>query len=131
MDDTKVITAETFLSELLTFHTITSNHDLSKLISPGLIRHFGLDPADCHSFFRLVEAGYHSANPYHTAMHAADVTQVPQNHTMQYRTTVKMQHSIFVSIPTNVTQYQISIIHDDYSDFTIADYRTMSFIFVK
>jgi len=41
----------------------------------GLIRHFGLDPADCHSFFRLVEAGYHSANPYHTAMHAADVTQ--------------------------------------------------------
>jgi len=41
----------------------------------GLIGHFGLDPADCHSFFRLVESGYHSNNPYHTALHAADVTQ--------------------------------------------------------
>merc|ERR1719278_692681 len=41
----------------------------------GLIGHFGLDPAGCHSFFRLVESGYHANNPYHTALHAADVTQ--------------------------------------------------------
>jgi len=41
----------------------------------GLISHFGLDPADCSNFFKLVESGYHSGNPYHTALHAADVTQ--------------------------------------------------------
>ena len=34
-----------------------------------------MDPVDCHAFFRLVENGYHSTNPYHTALHAADVTQ--------------------------------------------------------
>ena len=36
---------------------------------------FGLDPADLMSFFRVVERGYHSGNPYHTAVHACDVTQ--------------------------------------------------------
>ena len=34
-----------------------------------------MDPADLMSFFREVERGYHVANPYHTAVHAADVTQ--------------------------------------------------------
>jgi len=41
----------------------------------GLIASFGLDPVDCYSFFRLVEHGYHPSNPYHTSLHAADVTQ--------------------------------------------------------
>lgn len=34
-----------------------------------------MDPTDVLSFFRLVERGYHAGNPYHTALHAADVTQ--------------------------------------------------------
>lgn len=41
----------------------------------GLISSFGLDPADLLSFFRVVERGYHVSNPYHTLIHAADVTQ--------------------------------------------------------
>ena len=36
---------------------------------------FRLDPADLMSFFRVVERGYHAGNPYHTAVHACDVTQ--------------------------------------------------------
>jgi len=43
--------------------------------STGLISSFGLDPADLCSFFRVVERGYHSSNPYHTSIHACDVTQ--------------------------------------------------------
>ena len=44
-------------------------HDL------GLVRHFGLDPVSVRKFFFLVERGYHQGNPYHNAVHAADVTQ--------------------------------------------------------
>ena len=42
---------------------------------PGLISSFGMDPVDLISFFHVVERGYHSHNPYHTLIHAADVTQ--------------------------------------------------------
>ena len=34
-----------------------------------------MDPADLSAFFRVVERGYDSTNPYHTSIHAADVTQ--------------------------------------------------------
>ena len=34
-----------------------------------------MDPSDVLGFFRLVERGYHSGNPYHNALHASDVTQ--------------------------------------------------------
>ena len=45
------------------------------LSSSGLLAHFRMDPTDVLSFFRLVERGYHAANPYHNALHACDVTQ--------------------------------------------------------
>ena len=41
----------------------------------GLISSFAMDPADLSAFFRVVEGGYDSSNPYHTSIHAADVTQ--------------------------------------------------------
>jgi len=41
----------------------------------GLMSHFKMDPCDVMTFFRLVERGYHTANPYHNALHASDVTQ--------------------------------------------------------
>lgn len=41
----------------------------------GLITHFRMDPVDVISFFSLVERGYHDINPYHTSLHATDVTQ--------------------------------------------------------
>jgi len=34
-----------------------------------------MDPVDVYSFFHLVERGYQSTNPYHNALHAADVAQ--------------------------------------------------------
>ena len=37
--------------------------------------YFKMDPTDALSFFRLLERGYHSGNPYHNALHASDVTQ--------------------------------------------------------
>ena len=37
--------------------------------------YFKMDPTDVLSFFRLLERGYHSGNPYHNALHASDVTQ--------------------------------------------------------
>ena len=70
--------------------------------SPGLISHFGLDPADCHSFFRLVESGYHAANPYHTALHAADVTQVSRYHS--FRNSIP----VTVNTDTKIPQVQYS-----------------------
>jgi len=58
----------------------SSGHSLSTLCvhlfhSLGLISSFAMDPAEVFAFFRLVERGYQSGNPYHTSLHAADVTQ--------------------------------------------------------
>jgi len=58
----------------------SSGHSLSTLCvhlfhSTGLISSFAMDPAEVFAFFRLVERGYQSGNPYHTSLHAADVTQ--------------------------------------------------------
>ncbi|KAG6449166.1 hypothetical protein O3G_MSEX005893 [Manduca sexta] len=41
----------------------------------GLITHFKLDAAKTWKLFSLIEEGYHSTNPYHNSVHAADVTQ--------------------------------------------------------
>ncbi|KAJ8737296.1 hypothetical protein PYW07_000567 [Mythimna separata] len=41
----------------------------------GLLGHFQLDPTKAWKLFSLIEEGYHSSNPYHNSIHAADVTQ--------------------------------------------------------
>ncbi|KAI8430541.1 hypothetical protein MSG28_000776 [Choristoneura fumiferana] len=41
----------------------------------GLITYFKLDAAKTWKLFSLIEEGYHSSNPYHNSIHAADVTQ--------------------------------------------------------
>ncbi|XP_035436812.2 cAMP-specific 3',5'-cyclic phosphodiesterase 4B isoform X1 [Spodoptera frugiperda] len=41
----------------------------------GLLAHFNLDAAKAWKLFSLIEEGYHSTNPYHNSIHAADVTQ--------------------------------------------------------
>lgn len=40
-----------------------------------LLRTFRIEPLALFRFLGLVEAGYHVSNPYHNAVHAADVTQ--------------------------------------------------------
>ena len=41
----------------------------------GLIQYYHFDPLVVWKFFALVEKSYHATNPYHNAVHAADVTQ--------------------------------------------------------
>ncbi|XP_053652437.1 uncharacterized protein [Cherax quadricarinatus] len=41
----------------------------------GLIQHFKFDTVTIWKCFSLIEDGYHASNPYHNAIHAADVTQ--------------------------------------------------------
>ncbi|XP_064409767.1 high affinity cAMP-specific 3',5'-cyclic phosphodiesterase 7A isoform X2 [Latimeria chalumnae] len=41
----------------------------------GLIEHFHLDTMKLRRFLVMVQDDYHSRNPYHNAVHAADVTQ--------------------------------------------------------
>ncbi|XP_047543966.1 cAMP-specific 3',5'-cyclic phosphodiesterase 4A-like isoform X1 [Vanessa atalanta] len=41
----------------------------------GLISYFKLDAAKTWRLFTMIEEGYHSNNPYHNSIHAADVTQ--------------------------------------------------------
>lgn len=41
----------------------------------GFVRTFNLDPVRVWHCFSLIDAGYHSNNPYHNSVHAADVTQ--------------------------------------------------------
>ncbi|MGH0141977.1 UNVERIFIED_CONTAM: hypothetical protein FKN15_040850 [Acipenser sinensis] len=41
----------------------------------GLIHHFQLDMVKLHRFLVMVQEDYHNQNPYHNAVHAADVTQ--------------------------------------------------------
>ncbi|KAG8570740.1 hypothetical protein GDO81_011394 [Engystomops pustulosus] len=50
----------------LTFHLLSHN---------GLIDHFHLDMVKLRRFLVMVQEDYHSQNPYHNAVHAADVTQ--------------------------------------------------------
>ncbi|KAL4717691.1 hypothetical protein ACJJTC_000840 [Scirpophaga incertulas] len=41
----------------------------------GLLTYFHLDAAKIWKLFSMIEEGYHSTNPYHNSIHAADVTQ--------------------------------------------------------
>ncbi|CAL4062191.1 unnamed protein product [Meganyctiphanes norvegica] len=41
----------------------------------GLTQHYKLDTVTVWKCFSLIEEGYHASNPYHNAVHAADVTQ--------------------------------------------------------
>ncbi|KAG0728422.1 cAMP-specific 3',5'-cyclic phosphodiesterase 7B [Chionoecetes opilio] len=41
----------------------------------GLIHHYKFDTVTVWKCFSLIEDGYHASNPYHNAIHAADVTQ--------------------------------------------------------
>lgn len=50
----------------LTFHLLNEY---------GLIELFQLDMVKLWRFLVLVQEDYHSGNPYHNAVHAADVTQ--------------------------------------------------------
>ncbi|XP_029447251.1 high affinity cAMP-specific 3',5'-cyclic phosphodiesterase 7A isoform X2 [Rhinatrema bivittatum] len=50
----------------LTFHLLNQQ---------GLIEHFHLDMVKLRRFLVMVQEDYHSQNPYHNAVHAADVTQ--------------------------------------------------------
>ncbi|MEE6463861.1 hypothetical protein FKM82_006079 [Ascaphus truei] len=50
----------------LTFHLLSQH---------GLIEHFHLDMVKLRRFLVMVQEDYHSQNPYHNAVHAADVTQ--------------------------------------------------------
>jgi hypothetical protein len=63
-----------------TLDRLTSGQNLPTLCThilhdAGLLRHFKLDVLTVWKFFYLVEQGYHSVNPYHNGVHAADVTQ--------------------------------------------------------
>ena len=59
----------------------SQGHPLSTLAyflfhKSGLISNFNLHPIKLARFLRIIEAGYPSQNPYHNAVHAADVLQV-------------------------------------------------------
>uniref|UniRef100_A0A3Q2YQJ2 3',5'-cyclic-AMP phosphodiesterase n=1 Tax=Hippocampus comes TaxID=109280 RepID=A0A3Q2YQJ2_HIPCM len=41
----------------------------------GLVQHLQLDVVKLHRFLSMVQSDYHSQNPYHNAVHAADVIQ--------------------------------------------------------
>lgn len=62
------------------FDRLTSGQNLATLCTYlfrdlGLISHFKLDALVVWRFFAAVERHYHTANPYHNGVHAADVTQ--------------------------------------------------------
>lgn len=50
----------------LTFHLFSLH---------GLIEYFHLDMMKLRRFLVMIQEDYHSQNPYHNAVHAADVTQ--------------------------------------------------------
>ncbi|XP_076341093.1 high affinity cAMP-specific and IBMX-insensitive 3',5'-cyclic phosphodiesterase 8B-like [Tachypleus tridentatus] len=63
-----------------TLDVVTGGRPLSVLLvhlfqQYGLIKDFQLDVLKVYKCFSLIEVGYHTDNPYHNAVHAADVTQ--------------------------------------------------------
>ncbi|XP_048152453.1 cAMP-specific 3',5'-cyclic phosphodiesterase 7B isoform X2 [Corvus hawaiiensis] len=66
--------------DIFLFDRLTNGNSLVTLLCHlfnvhGLIHHFQLDMVTLHRFFVMVQEDYHSQNPYHNAVHAADVTQ--------------------------------------------------------
>ncbi|XP_013874362.1 cAMP-specific 3',5'-cyclic phosphodiesterase 7B isoform X2 [Austrofundulus limnaeus] len=66
--------------DIFLFDRLTNGNSLVTLMCHlfnvcGLIHHFQLDMVKLHRFLGLVQDDYHSHNPYHNAVHAADVTQ--------------------------------------------------------
>uniref|UniRef100_H0X146 3',5'-cyclic-AMP phosphodiesterase n=1 Tax=Otolemur garnettii TaxID=30611 RepID=H0X146_OTOGA len=66
--------------DIFLFDRLTNGNSLVTLLchlfnSHGLIHHFNLDMVTLHRFLVMVQEDYHSQNPYHNAVHAADVTQ--------------------------------------------------------
>ncbi|XP_037837559.1 cAMP-specific 3',5'-cyclic phosphodiesterase 7B isoform X3 [Kryptolebias marmoratus] len=72
--------ADTWNFDIFLFDRLTNGNSLVTLMCHlfnvcGLIHHFQLDMVKLHRFLGLVQDDYHSHNPYHNAVHAADVTQ--------------------------------------------------------
>ncbi|XP_057678437.1 cAMP-specific 3',5'-cyclic phosphodiesterase 7B-like isoform X2 [Corythoichthys intestinalis] len=66
--------------DIFLFDRLTNGNSLVTLMCHlfnlyGLVQHFQLDMVKLHRFFSMVQSDYHSQNPYHNAMHAADVIQ--------------------------------------------------------
>ncbi|XP_056283896.1 cAMP-specific 3',5'-cyclic phosphodiesterase 7B-like isoform X2 [Pseudoliparis swirei] len=66
--------------DMFLFDRLTNGHSLVTLMChlfnvSGLVHHFQLDMVKLHRFLGMVQEDYHSQNPYHNAVHAADVTQ--------------------------------------------------------
>uniref|UniRef100_A0A3Q1HCD3 Phosphodiesterase n=1 Tax=Anabas testudineus TaxID=64144 RepID=A0A3Q1HCD3_ANATE len=66
--------------DIFLFDRLTNGNSLVTLMCHlfnvyGLIHHFQLDMVKLHRFLGMVQDDYHSQNPYHNAVHAADVTQ--------------------------------------------------------
>ncbi|KAJ8355769.1 hypothetical protein SKAU_G00185630 [Synaphobranchus kaupii] len=66
--------------DIFLFDRLTNGNSLVTLLCHlfnvyGLIHHFQLDMVKLHRFLGMVQEDYHSQNPYHNAVHAADVTQ--------------------------------------------------------
>ncbi|XP_018118736.1 cAMP-specific 3',5'-cyclic phosphodiesterase 7B isoform X1 [Xenopus laevis] len=66
--------------DIFLFDRLTNGNSLVTLLCHlfnvhGLIHHFQLDMVKLHRFLVMVQEDYHSQNPYHNAVHAADVTQ--------------------------------------------------------
>ncbi|XP_058469920.1 cAMP-specific 3',5'-cyclic phosphodiesterase 7B-like isoform X1 [Solea solea] len=66
--------------DIFLFDRLTNGNSLVTLMCHllnvcGLIHHFQLDMVKLHRFLGMVQEDYHSQNPYHNALHAADVTQ--------------------------------------------------------
>ncbi|OWR54276.1 hypothetical protein KGM_208374 [Danaus plexippus plexippus] len=69
----------------------------------GLISHYQLDAACAWKLFSLIEEGYHSTNPYHNSVHAADVTQamhcfLQQNKILDYLEPIEIMASLLAAI---------------------------------
>ncbi|CAG09087.1 unnamed protein product, partial [Tetraodon nigroviridis] len=66
--------------DIFLFDRLTNGNSLVTLMCHlfnvyGLVHHFQLDMVKLHRFLGMVQEDYHSQNPYHNAVHAADVTQ--------------------------------------------------------
>ncbi|XP_040017368.2 3',5'-cyclic-AMP phosphodiesterase 7B [Gasterosteus aculeatus] len=71
---------DTWNFDIFLFDRLTNGNSLVTLMChlfnvSGLVHHFQLDMVKLHRFLGMVQEDYHSQNPYHNAVHAADVTQ--------------------------------------------------------